>query len=59
MEEAQEKLSHEVIEVSGGGSAVSIKISGSENLELTLDLNSKRGPRVCFRSYSSSGCGCK
>ena len=38
MEEAQEKLSHEVIEVSGGGGAVSIKISGSgEFKELTLD----------------------
>ena len=38
MEEAQAKLSDEVLEVSGGGGAVTIKISGQgEFKELTLD----------------------
>ena len=38
MEECQAKLSDEVLEVSGGGGAVTIKISGQgEFKELTLD----------------------
>ena len=38
MEEAQAKLSDEIIEVSGGGGAVSIKISGQgEFKDLKLD----------------------
>ncbi len=38
MEQAQAKLSEEILEVSGGGGAVSIKITGQgEFKELTLD----------------------
>ena len=51
MEEAQAKLSEEVFEVSGGGGAVTIKISGQgEFQDLQLDAEFSRKIRVCFEA---------
>ena len=55
MEEAQALLSKEILEVSGGGGAVTIQITGQGEFRgLTLDLGFFKGrPGICFRSHPS------